>query len=126
VQRPAIIAVDIQAHPTATGDMVQPVHDVAESTAAEAAALLPAVQGEPAEPPAGRISAVGVKDDEAYHLLIDVNAEQLVRQAAANGGDNILDGSEETLRLLGFELDGGDGIGIGSADPMVAEGHSVP
>ena len=126
VARPQIVRRDEQSHPAAARDAPQSLEHGLESGTAEAAALLPAVQREPAEPPARGIAQFGVHDEEAGEHALCLDRHDGVGRAATHGSQDFGDGAEETIGLLGVELDGCENAQLGAFQPAVVQGREAP
>ena len=119
---PGIVGCHQQAHPAATGYAAQPLQHRLQRGLAIATALLRLVQGEPAEPPAGRVPQLGVDDEETGQDAVDVDGDERMGRAAPDSLENVGHRAEESLDLYFVQLDRRQGAELGGFEPAVSEG----
>ena len=92
-ERAGIVGRDEQADLAARRDLPEPAHDRGDDPAAAAATLMPAVDAEPAEPPAAAVAAVRMDGVEADEVTALFDPDEVVGQATTDGLDDIVERS---------------------------------
>ncbi len=115
-----------QADAAAPRDVLQMRHYRRHGLAAEAAALLPRIDREPAQPPACRVARVGVDDVEADQQRRGLDGHHGMRRAVPDGVLNLGDGAEKVLDLGRVEHNRLHGAKFGAAEAAVGEGRIAP
>jgi len=106
--------------------MLQAAQDGQHRQAAIPMALLTAVDGEPAKPPARGVTWVGVNHVEADQCAGCLDGKHRVSQSPPGCRENIRNWTEKTLDLIRIEFKSFDHAELGVAEPTVTKGRNTP
>ena len=125
-QRGLVFWRDEQPHAATTGDLPQPDHRVRERQPTITAALVPAINRQPAQPPAGCIPQIGMENVKPDQAAACRDGKERVGQTVVHGRNDSVQRAQKAGNLLRIQFEGAQGGQLVATDTAVTKGPKAP